>query len=159
MTPASSWWLQLCGCHPQVGHLHIWDTSPLQFTSSSQMGPDPLPKEKETVVSRASPQPSCLYNRRASSRSQPSSQMVPQEPWSRISTLPEQRPPPSTRRICLLSEQREMGHQGLGRVFCPVGPPPHQSSRGRSPLRLPTLLIQLGLVFLYQWQENNKVEE
>ena len=45
---------------------------------------------------------------------------------------------------------------------------PHLNSKGRSPLRLQTLLVQTGSRcngaaagsgFLYQWQENNKVEK
>ena len=87
-----------------------------------------LPRSEQTP--RACPQPRCLHTTRASSRSQLSPQMVPQEPWSRISTLPAQGPPPSTRRSCLLSEEREMGQWGvdLGNemVFCPVGPSPEQ---------------------------------
>ena len=112
MTPASSLCLQSCRPQPREGHLHTWDSFPVQFRSSSQMGPDPAPKWADPMTLRASPQPSCLHTTRASSRSQPSSQMVPQEPWSRISTLPAQGPPPSTRRSCLLSEEREMGQWG-----------------------------------------------
>ena len=108
-TPASSLCLQSCRPQPREGHLHTWDSFPVQFRSSSQMGPDPAPKWADPVALRASPQPSCLHTTWASSRSQPSSQMVPQEPWSRISTLPAQGLPPSTRRSCLLSEEREMG--------------------------------------------------
>ena len=108
MTPASSLCLQSCCPQPREGHLHTWDSFPAQFRSSSQIDPDPAPKWADPMALRASPQPSCLHTTRASSRSQPSSQMVPQEPWSRISTLPAQGPPPSTRRSCLLSEEREM---------------------------------------------------
>ena len=130
MTPASSLCLQSCRPQPREGHLHTWDSFPAQFRSSSQMGPDPAPKWADPVALRASPQPSCLHTTRASSRSQLSSQIVPQEPWSRISTLPAQGPPPSTRRSCLLSEEKEMGQwgvdRGMIRVFCPVGPSPEQ---------------------------------
>ena len=113
MTPASLSWLQLCAPQPREGHFHTWDSFPLQSSVSSQMGPDPDPKWADPVALRASPQPSCLHTTRASSKSQPLSQMVPQEPWSRISTLPAQGPPPSTRRSCLLSEEREMGQWGI----------------------------------------------
>ena len=110
------------------------------------MGPDPSPKWADLVTLRASPQPSCLHTTWASSRSQPSSQMVPQEPWSRISTLPAQGPPPSTRRSCLLSEEREMGRWGggdlRGWVASSVLWDSHLSSRGRSPLRPQSLLVQ-----------------
>ena len=113
MTPASSACPQSCCPQPREGHLHTWDSFPVHLTLSSQMGPDPAPKEEERVASRAFPQPSCLHTTRASSRSQPSSQMVPQELRSRISTLPAQGLPPSTRRSCLLPEEREMGQLGV----------------------------------------------
>ena len=138
MTPASCLCLQSCCPHSLEGHLHTWDSFPMQFRSSSQMGPDPAPKWADPVALRASPQPSCLHTTRASSRSQRSSQMVPQEPWSRISTLPAQRPPPSTRRSCLLSEEREMGQWGgdpRGWEGSSALWDPYLSSRGRSPLR------------------------
>ena len=112
MTPESCLCLQSCCPQPREGHLHTWDSFPVQFRSSSQIGPDPTPKWADPVALRASPQPSCLHTTRASSRSQLSSQMVPQEPWSRISTLPAQGPPPSTRRSCLLSEEREKEQWG-----------------------------------------------
>ena len=128
MTPASSACPQSCCPQPWEGHLHTWDSFPPQFSSSSQMGPDPWPNSANCKALRASPQPSCLHTTRASSRSQPSSQMVPQEPWSRTSTLPAQGPPPSTRRSCLLSEETEMGQWGadqeMRKIFCPVGPSP-----------------------------------
>ena len=130
ITLASSSWLQLCCHQPREGHCHTWDSILPQYTWSSQMGPDPAPKGADSTALRASPQPSCLHTTRASSRSQPSSQMVPQEPWSRISTLPAQGPAPSTRRSCLLSEEREMGQWGadqqMRKNFCPVGPSPQQ---------------------------------
>ena len=112
-TPASSACPQSCRPQPREGHLHTWDSFPPQFSSSSQMGPDPWPNWANFKASRAPPQPSCLHTTRASSRSQPSSQMVPQEPWSRISTLPVQEPLPSTRRSCLLPEEREMWQWGV----------------------------------------------
>jgi hypothetical protein len=145
MTPASSLSLQSCRPQPRDGHLHTWDSFPVHFRSSSQMGPDPAPKWADLVALRVSPQPSCLHTTRASSRSQPSSQMVPQEPSSRISTLPAQGPPPSTRRSCLLSEEREMGQWGgdlRGWVASSVLWDSHLSSRGRSPLRPQSLLVQ-----------------
>ena len=111
--PASSACPQSCRPQPWEGHLHTWDSFPPQFSSSSQMGPDPRPNSANCKALRAPPQPSCLHTTRASSRSQPSSQMVPQEPWSRISTLPAQGPPPSTRRSCLLPEERERRQWGV----------------------------------------------
>ena len=112
-TPASFSWLQLCTPQPWEGHFHTWDSFPLQSNVFSKMRPDPAPKWADPMALRASPQPSCLHTTRASSKSQPLSQMVPQEPWSRISTLPAQGPLPSTRRSCLLSEEREMGQPGI----------------------------------------------
>ena len=127
-TPASPSWPQFCHPQPQEAHCHTWDSILPQYTRSSQMGPDPAPKGADSTALRASPQPSCLHTTRASSRSQLSSQMVPQEPWWRISTLPAQGPPPSTRRSCLLSEETEMGQWGadqeMRKIFCPVGPSP-----------------------------------
>lgn len=44
MTPASSLCLQSCCSQPWEGQFHTWDSFPVQFISSSQMGPDPCPK-------------------------------------------------------------------------------------------------------------------
>ena len=119
MTPASSACPQSCCPQPREGHLHTWDSFPPQFSSSSQMGPGPWPNWANFKASRAPPQPSCLHTTRASSKSQPSLQMVSQEPWSRISTLPAQRPSPSTRRSCLLPEERETRQWAVDRALGP----------------------------------------
>jgi hypothetical protein len=107
MTPASSLWSQKDLCQPKEGHFHTWDSFPMQFTSLSQMGPDPAPKWAEVMAFRATPQPSCLHTTWASLRSQLSSQMVPHVSWWRISILPAQWLLPPTRRSSGLSEERE----------------------------------------------------
>ena len=168
MTPASSACPQSCCPQPREGHLHTWDSFPPQFSSSSQMGPDPWPNWANFKALRALPQPSCLHTTRASSKSQPSLQMVPQEPWSRISTLPAQGPSPSTRRSCLLPEERETRQGAVDRALGPgTGRWGWKESLGpESPLRLQSLLVEtqflhsgkhLGLVS-YSSNENNKVE-
>ena len=167
-TPASSACSQSCRPQPREGHLHTWDSFPPQFRSSSQMGPDPWPNLANFKASRASPQPSCLHTTRASSRSQPSSQMVPQEPWSRISTLPVQEPPPSTRRSCLLPKEREMRQcgivQGVGPWDGVVGIGifwSWVSSEAAEPAGWYTEFLHLGRLLglvSYSSNENNKVE-
>ena len=144
MTPASSACPQSCCPQPREGHLHTWDSFPPQFSSSSQMGPDPWPNWANFKASRAPPQPSCLHTTRASSKSQPSLQMVPQEPWSRISTLPAQGPSPSTRRSCLLPEERETRQWAVDRALGPgMGRWGWKESLGpESPLRLQSLLVE-----------------
>ena len=129
MTPASSSWSQLFCSQPGEVHFHKWDSFPVQFTSSSQMRPDPAPKWANTLASRPSPQPSCLHTTFTSFKSQLSSQTVPQEPWWRISTLPAHRLPPFTRRSRLLSEERvrrrHLHREGEG-FSGPMGPLPEQ---------------------------------
>lgn len=89
-TPASSEWVQSCSPHAFVGHLLMAGSDPVQFTPSSQIGPAPCPKREPRGADRAFPQPKYWHTTLASSRSQSSSQIVPQSFSCKISTLPEQ---------------------------------------------------------------------
>lgn len=80
ITPASSLCRQLCLPQPWEWHCQRKDSFPLQWISSSKMGPVPSPKWAESVALMATPQPSCLHTTWASLRSQLSSQTVPQDP-------------------------------------------------------------------------------
>lgn len=102
-TPASSPWLQLLAPQGLAGHSLRADSVPTQFTSSSQMGPVPLPKWALPWAFRATPQPSSLQITSACLGPQRSSHTVP-HCWSwNTSTLPEQRLDPLA---SLSSEER-----------------------------------------------------
>lgn len=108
-TLASSWWPQLWMPNPRCLHCVIDASSPLQLTSSSQMGPLPRPKAAFCGAEVATPHSSCLQTTLASLRSHRSSHTVPHCPLWWISTLPEQRWPELTSLTGAWADRKQGG--------------------------------------------------
>ena len=98
MTPASSWWPQLCSDQPEWAHWPRWRSAPAHCRLSRKMSPEPAPKWAFPRADTARPHPSCRHTTLASFRSHRSSHTVPQAPSCRTSTRPEHRPEPPTSR-------------------------------------------------------------
>ncbi|KAJ8343057.1 hypothetical protein SKAU_G00329850 [Synaphobranchus kaupii] len=106
MTPASSWWPQLCWVQPKWKQSDSEPSVPLQSTLSSRMGPEPYPKKASGLAEIAMPQPSCRHTTWALVRSQSSSHTVPQMVWKRTSTRPWQLLFPFTTRMMGPADRR-----------------------------------------------------
>ena len=110
ITPASSLCSQLLVPQSWCAHDEMYETPPWpaspsgQLTSSSQMGPDPSPKNRAStsrpLTDMPPPWPSCRQTVCASAAPHPSSQMVPQTPAWKISTRPSVGWSPPISRSC-----------------------------------------------------------
>ena len=126
MTPASSWWPQLCSDQPEWAHWPRWRSAPAHCRLSRKMSPEPGPKWAFPRADMARPHPSCRHTTSASFRSHRSSHTVPQAPRCRTSTRPEQCPEPPTSRSSGQSPADRGACESPGDRWRPTGPRPQR---------------------------------